>query len=388
LTVTHLVVFPQGPLYRGDQGLRGKAVHAKQIDALRPYFSRLTVCARVEEFIGGDHRLQGVEVAELPPYRARTGFLARAPEYRRLMRAALRDADLALVVLPGYLGSLASWICGRDGVPRVHFVVGRWGRVVLSRRPRGPGRLKARLVGPLLDALVAHLTHDSLTFFNSALSPGAPAHHHVRISTTISLSDCLDPPAAVTHHGDLRLLFVGRLSAEKGLPFLLRAVAQLRASGVPASLELIGEGEQRGSLEREAEGLGIGEVVRFSGWLTHGAALWERFDRADVFVLPSLEDMAPRVLLEAMARRIPVVATAVGHIPHLVRDGETGLLIEPGTAQAIAAAAQRLHDEPQLRADLATRGAVLAAEHTLTAETARTIAIIRDHFADGSVRGV
>lgn len=386
--MTHLVFVPQGPLYRGDRSLLAKAVHSKLIDELRPYFSRLTVCARVEETIGGDCRLEDVEVAELPPYRGRIGFLAHAPEYKRLMCAALLEADIALVVLPGYLGSLASWICRRNNVSRVHFVVGRWGRVVLSRRPRGPGRLKARLVGPLLDALVAHLTHDSLCFFNSVLPRGAPAHHHVRISSTISLSDCLDSSATMNHGGDLRLLFVGRLSAEKGLSVLLRAVAQLRESGVPASLELIGEGERRGSLERETEDLGLGEVVGFTGWLPHGEALWERFDRADVFVLPSLEDMAPRVLLEAMARRVPVVATRVGHIPHVVRDGETGILVEPGSAPAIAAAVRRLCDEPRLRTELIARGAVLAAEHTLEAETARTIAIIRDHFSDGATGGM
>lgn len=379
--MTRLLVFPQAALFRTGGGLRTVNANFAQIDALRDAFSRVTVCARVVDEPGGDSPLPDIDVVELPPYASRTDFALRIPDYRKRILRALEEADLALVVLPGYLGAVASWTCRRARVPLVHFVVGRWGRVVLSRRPGGPGRLRARLIAPLLDATVARLTRDSLTFHNSAVPSGAPGCHYARVSSTYSASDLRSgEPVRLQDEGP-RLVFAGRLAAEKGLPHLFEAVARLRRVGVPVTLEVVGDGEQRIALEREVERLGLGGSVRFTGWLTRGDALWKRFDRAEVFVLPSLEDMAPRVLLEAMARKVVVVATDVGHVSEVVRDGDTGLLIEPGSTRAIAEAVQRLWDEPELRERLVASGTTLAAKHTLEAETAKTVSIIRRHFA-------
>ena len=379
--MSRLIVFPQAALFRTENGLRTVSTYFAQIGALRDAFSRVTVCARVVDELGGDSTLPDIDVVELPPYASRTDFALRIPDYRRRILRALEEADLALVVLPGYLGAVASWTCRRARVPLVHFVVGRWGRVVLSRRPGGPGRFRGRLIAPLLDATVAWLTRDSLTFHNSAVPPGAPGCHHARVSSTYSASDLRSIESVSAPGEGPKLLFAGRLAAEKGLRHLFGAVARLRTEGIPATLEVVGDGEQRSAFEREVERLGLGGSVRFTGWLARGDALWERFDRAEIFVLPSLEDMAPRVLLEAMARRVAVVATDVGHVSEVVRDGDTGLLIAPASAGTIANAVQRLWDEPELRERLVARGAALAAKHTLEAETAKTVSIIRRHFA-------
>jgi glycosyltransferase involved in cell wall biosynthesis len=379
--VKRLVIVPQGALFARDGNHYTIDAYFAQINALLPHFEEVVLCARVVDGSGGDRLLQGVEVEELSPYSGRLDLIRRVPGYRRRFREVLSGADLALMVLPGYLGAVASQTARAIGIQRVHFVVGRWGRVVISRRTGMLGRLWARSIAPLIDAIAADLTLDSLTFFNGSVPAGAPPHHHVRVSSTFAATEIRPDRADPRFDQGVRLLCVGRLSAEKGVPNLLQAVARLRDEGIRAELDVVGEGERRKELQEETRRLDLEDSVHFAGWIPRGPALWERYDRADILVLPSLEDMTPRVLLEAMARRVPVVATNVGNVPSIVRHGRTGLLVEPGSANAIVGAVRRLIDEPELRMRVVACGADLAADHTLEAETAKTVSIIRAHFA-------
>jgi glycosyltransferase involved in cell wall biosynthesis len=385
-----LAVFPQGELYGGRTEPRAIGAYLSQLEALTPYFEHVTLCARLRpDGTLGERRvdLQRFSVEPLPPYAGRRDFAAKIPRYRERILAAASAADLSLVVLPGYLGALASLLLQRHRLPLFHWVVGDWGRVVLSRRPAMPGRVWARGLRPILDASVARLTRPTLTFWNGAPLYGAgPAHHHVRLSSGIRAED-LRPAGAAPQRaedgteGSGRLLFAGRLSAEKGLGMLLRALPLLDdGGGAPASLDLLGEGAERMQLEAEARRRGLEGRVRFHGWVPHGPALWRYLDAAEAVVLPSLEDLQPRLLLEAMARRVPLVATRVGQVASVVRHEHTGLLVPPGSPEAIAAAITRLRREPGLREAMVERAAAFAAEHTLEQETERMMAVVSRHF--------
>lgn len=137
---------------------------------------------------------------------------------------------------------------------------------------------------------------------------------------------------------DLVVGFVGRLAAIKGLPSLLEAIRQL-APSYPAKLLVIGDGPQRQEYEDAARTLGISDRVIFTG---------ERRDIAtalstmDVFCLPSLSEGLPNALLEAMAAAVPIVATSVGGVPDVIRDEDTGLLVEPHNPQALARSIERI----------------------------------------------
>jgi len=120
---------------------------------------------------------------------------------------------------------------------------------------------------------------------------------------------------------------------------------------------LVGDGELRGELEAQAQRLGLVSHVHFTGWRDDVA---EMLALADVFVLPSESEGFGRVLVEAMAMGRPVVATNVGGIPDIVLDGETGLLVEPANAAALADAVRALVDEPARAARLGAAGRVRA----------------------------
>ncbi|WP_294062485.1 glycosyltransferase [Sphingomonas sp.] len=146
-----------------------------------------------------------------------------------------------------------------------------------------------------------------------------------------------------------RFVCVARLSAQKGLPLLLQAVAALPASA-DFSLDIIGDGEQRRSLEEQIERLGLLGRVNLLGWRSPAEVVRE-IALARALILPSFAEGLPVVLMEALALGRAVIATAVAGIPELV-DEETGWLIPAGSVEALTLALLRALDASpeQLRA--------------------------------------
>lgn len=143
------------------------------------------------------------------------------------------------------------------------------------------------------------------------------------------------------------LVSVGRLVAVKNQQLLIRVVARLLKSDPRTLLLLIGEGPERACLEALARQLGVSDAVRFLGLRRDVQAV---LPAGDVFCLSSVTEGIPLTVLEAMAARIPVVATAVGGIPEAVRADVDALLIEaPAGAEVFTSAVQRLLDDPALR---------------------------------------
>jgi glycosyltransferase involved in cell wall biosynthesis len=139
---------------------------------------------------------------------------------------------------------------------------------------------------------------------------------------------------------------VGRLSAEKGFDVLIRAVDRLRG-GLDVELWIVGEGAERPRLQALIAELGAGERVRLLGYRPDARELYQCMD---AFAVSSYREGLPNVLLEAMALEVPVVATRVAGIPRLIRDGDNGLLVEPGDAAGLSGALARLLRDPALRA--------------------------------------
>ena len=146
---------------------------------------------------------------------------------------------------------------------------------------------------------------------------------------------------------------VGRLEPQKGMTFLVAAMGELKRSGVSARLWIVGDGPDRGDLERQAEAWGVRDSVAFLGRRDDVPALMRRFD---VFVLPSLWEGLPNVALEAQAASRPVVATTVDGTPEAVGDGETGLLVPPREPAAMATAIAALLADPGRRESMGAAG--------------------------------
>lgn len=171
------------------------------------------------------------------------------------------------------------------------------------------------------------------------------------------------------------LLTVARLVWFKGLDTLIDALPPLVARHPALRLVIVGEGTLRAALTDQAERLGLGEHVRFTGERADVPAL---LAAADLFVLPSVSEGMPISILEAMAAGRAVVATRVGGVPELIEEGQTGLVVPARDAGALAEALDRLIADPALRARMGGAGAArLASEFSAEAMVARTRALYR-----------
>jgi glycosyltransferase involved in cell wall biosynthesis len=153
--------------------------------------------------------------------------------------------------------------------------------------------------------------------------------------------------------GERLIGFVGRLVPDKGGALLLSAAQAVLAVFPNAKFVFAGEGPARGAWEELAVKLGIASKVVFAGGRGDMPAVYASLD---MVVLPSFKEAMPMCLLEALAAARPVVATAVGAVPTVVIPGVTGLLCEPGDANALSAAILRLLRDPELGRTLGNHG--------------------------------
>ena len=174
------------------------------------------------------------------------------------------------------------------------------------------------------------------------------------------------------------VLAIGRLRPKKGFDVLVEACALLKAEGVAFSCEIIGYGPQESALSALIDLRGLGGSVRLFGRTSHDEVI-RRLHQASIFAMPCRimhdgdRDGIPNVVLEAMAASLPVVASAVSGLPEAVADHETGLLVPPEDAAALAQAIKALLSERERAARMGEAGARRVGERFTIARSAEAI---------------
>jgi len=261
-------------------------------------------------------------------------------------------------------GRLASWLARRlTGAPLVYHLHTR----VLEGRGVAPRRIKP----PRADAIIA--VSEAVARFVEGARPHV-VHAGVPVPK-IGERRRRQPPDAT----DMVIGIACRLVPVKGLTYLLRAIALLRAEFPAVRLELAGGGPEWGAIEAEAVSLGIRDRVNLVGWHKKLEPLMAGWD---IFVLPSLDEGCGVALLEAMAMGLPVVASAVGGLPEVVEEGQSGYLVPPADPQALAKSLRVLLRDPALRCAMGGAGRERVRRHfSADAMTAAVTAIYDEILA-------
>jgi glycosyltransferase involved in cell wall biosynthesis len=173
---------------------------------------------------------------------------------------------------------------------------------------------------------------------------------------------------------------VAMFRGSKGHPELLRAFAMVRAKRPGASLLLVGDGIRRAWVEQLARDAKLSDAVVFTGFRPDVPAL---LGTMDCFALASTRtEGVPQALLQAFAAGAPVVATRIGGIPEVVKDGETGLLVASESVPALATAIERVLDDPEAAARRARAARALVEERfSHTSAVARLLHLYRELLA-------
>ncbi|MFN3577966.1 MAG: glycosyltransferase family 4 protein [Tabrizicola sp.] len=183
-----------------------------------------------------------------------------------------------------------------------------------------------------------------------------------------------------------RVAFVGRLDPVKGALLLIEAMAKVLKAHPDATLTLAGDGPARAPAEARAAELGIAGSVRFAGFMTQPQVA-ELLSTSDMLVLPSFAEGLPVVYMEALASRIPVVASRVAGVPELVQDGVTGFTVPPGDVDTLADRMMRLMADPELAARMGEAGRLaVEREHDIAREGAWLADLFRQGGPDGRLR--
>lgn len=261
------------------------------------------------------------------------------PYYVRTIARAIRCSDVVQIPLPGDLPFIALLIglaCGKDLTVRYE---GAWQinsqTTLMNRVTRALLRLisKRHVVLATGAGDCAPGKHISWMFATALTT------HELEQIRPITRSGLLDPP---------RLVYVGRLSPEKGVEYLVNAIAELQADGFRPlpRVTLIGDGPSRLVLESLVDHFGCRERIRFAGQLDRRRMSQELL-QADFCVLPSLSEGYSKAALDAMAHGLPVIFSDVGAARAIAgADGERGWVVPSADSGQIAAAVRRVITQP------------------------------------------
>lgn len=255
----------------------------------------------------------------------------------------LRKEDFDLVhthsTEAGIIGRFAASIVDIPVVHTVHGVPFASDRNdLLERFVLGCERAAARRT----DRLVANADAIAEDYLSRGI--GYPGQY-TTVYSGIHLDAFRDVPAAPDISGDaVRIVMVGRLADGKGFEDLLAAVDQLEQEQI--SVYLVGDGPLREELQHRIRQSGLSDTVHMLGYRDDIPAI---LAACDVFVLPSYREGTPRVITEAMASGLPVIATNIAGIPEQVEDGTNGILFRPGEIGELVTALDRLVKSKSLR---------------------------------------
>jgi glycosyltransferase involved in cell wall biosynthesis len=149
------------------------------------------------------------------------------------------------------------------------------------------------------------------------------------------------------------LITVAVLRPQKGIQFMIRAFAAVLASHEDVYYLVVGDGSHRAALLEEVQKLGLNERVIFAGMRQDVARL---LAASDVFVLPTLTEALPTVLAEAMAAKLPIIASRVGGVPEMVTDERNGCLVEPEDLNGLVSACSQLLGSSEMRVAMGAAG--------------------------------
>lgn len=254
-------------------------------------------------------------------------------ELVRLCRRLRPDIVHANSSKAGILGRLAAYLVR---VPIRLFTAHGWAFNAYSGLPGRAYLWADRLMRPLTTAVVCVSEQERLA--GTAAGVCDPAHSVV-IRNAVTLPPLPERPPRLTP----LVVSIGRLKQPKDFSTFVRSLGLVTA---PFFARVVGDGPERDQVERAVREQGLTDRVELTGTSDDVARI---LGEGDVFVLSSRSEGMPMSVLEAMAAGLPVVATAVGGVPELVVEGETGLLVPPGDAGALALALDRLLGDAELR---------------------------------------
>lgn len=330
-----LLVASHTPHYKKGERIVGWGPTVREIDHLATLFHEVVHVAPLHDGAPPESAIpyesSRVILASVPAAGGsrladKVRVLRASPVYIRTLLKEIRASDVVHVRCPASISLLAVLILGLSRRPEKRWIkyAGNW----------RPGREEPWSYA-LQRFLLSRTLHQAVVTVNGSW-PGQPDHVRSFLNPCLTdeeLREGAAVAAAKELSSPLRLLFVGRLEEEKGCGRAVEILARLKQLGVPASLDVVGDGPDRALFETGMREAGLCKDVRFLGWLPrHGLA--ELYAGAHFLVHPSMTSEGwPKVISEGMAYGVIPVTSSVSSIPQYLQRFQTGRALDPTRPQ-------------------------------------------------------
>jgi len=350
--------------------------------AMRAEFDKTILVAHVQGYSPPDGYYEipagaDLKVVHLPQVRSEIGTWLYMPLVIWRSWLATGRMDVVHARMPNYTGVIGAWICRLKEIPVFVQVIADW-RIEAAKMPvfrkYGLG-LIMKLNLYFYDLLERCVCRNQMVFAQGDTCYEKHRHSadcELVLSSAHHDADIITPSERFMG-GTKTILNVARLNAVKNQRLIVLALKDLRAQGEDWRVVFVGEGPQIKSLRNLADECGVSDAVVFAGQADRGDSLWIHFDQADCFVLSSRSEGTPKVLLEAMARGLPVVASNVGGVPTTVEHEVRGLLFMDNDVADLCRQIRRISSESELRRRLSVNAHEFSKVHTVEAGTRRML---------------
>ena len=316
-----------------------------------------------------------VKFISLPCFIGPWQFLQQYPRLKSIAKKAVNLADAFILRVPGTVSNLLWHQLLKKNIPYAVEVVGdpqdslASGSVKSVVRPFVRKRFAKEMTQQCkMAAACSYVTEYSL---QKRYPPGSWSTHYssIELAPEIVVDDPVinkrierinrkygpNEPWRICYAGTMAQLY-------KAPDILIDAVAQCVADGLNLELVMLGDGKYRGQLEQQVQSLGIGDKVKFLGALPAGKAVYEQFDKADLYVLPSRQEGLPRSIIEAMARGLPCIGSTVGGFPELLAAED---LVPPGDVKALVDKLEAVLADANRMEKMLSRNLIVAKKYSL-----------------------
>jgi len=366
----------------------------KITEYLEPFFSRVCLCIPVEQTceppssipLNRSWEQKRIHWKHTIAYKSVVNYYKLLPyivaNNLPVVVDAVRDCDAVFMRLPAMNGYMTALVARLLGKPLVCYFSGDQRlQIINGGKYRGLWYLPARMAAVFHDFLYQRIVKGSIaSLFEGDLIlkryASTDNNSYFMFPSLIEEREIWSRQQSSLQEPPRNLLFAGSLDKAKGIDFLLEALAHLFLCGIECRLTICGEGPEGNALKQLTNHLGLADRVSFRGHVKWGKDLDEVYRETDILIHPSLSEGVPKVILEAMAKGVAIVATAVGGVPGVITDADNGILVQPKSSRAISDAVIKLVRVQGLRNQLVQGGYAFIKQHTAEKQAKEVATII------------
>lgn len=364
------MIFKQGDNYFCKGGL------GRFLDEIAQRYDELIVCAPVSEDCGAytqQYRIvaKNITLQALPPYASFISALKHKQRMVSLLKQYSANWNSLLYIRwPTPLAYTVYKLGKKRNLPILLHIVGD-SKAIISESGKYKGILKLLAITyiNIVEKQVKRMINEIPTLVNGSglrrLYAGNAKAKVKEIRSATLTADEVTKEYKELNKDDVRLLYVGVLKPEKGVNYLIEGFKLLIDQGYKVRLTIVGDGPEKVKLEHKVIKMQIKNVISFTGYVPLGPQLLDTYKRNDIFILPSISEGTPRVLIEAMANRLLVIATNVGGVPFTINNNQNGILIEPKSPEQICCAVKEILKNDVKREQIIEGAFEFAKENTL-----------------------